>query len=82
MQRSKEKSRVTYHCENHRHHGQFPVLHRAVVVNMRRPRSIQRDQPPRVYRATKDVLWHELALCPDNDLFVEAIFLVLGRAIA
>jgi len=56
------------HRKNHGHHGEFPVLHRSVVVDVRGPGPVDRDQSTSVDRPTEYVLWYEIALVPQNVL--------------
>lgn len=60
--------KIAHHRKNHRHHRQLPLLHRSVVIYMCRPSSIEGNEAPRIDRATKDVLWHEFAFAPNDNL--------------
>src|SRR6266478_6850544 len=60
---------ATHHCEHHRHHGELSVLHGAMVVHMRRPRTVEGYKPCCVDGAHKDVLRDKVAFAPSKQLF-------------
>jgi hypothetical protein len=59
----------THHREYYRHHRELPVLHRAVVVYVRGPCTVERDHASSVYGAHEYVLRHKVALAPGKHLF-------------
>ena len=59
----------THHCEYYWHHGELPVLHRAMVVHMGGPRTVEGYKPCCVHGSHKDVLWYEVAFAPGKQLF-------------
>jgi hypothetical protein len=60
---------ATHHCEYYWHHGELSVLHRAMVINVRGPRTVEGYEPCGVHGAHKDVLRHEVAFTPSKHLF-------------
>lgn len=69
------------HGEYHRHHGQLAVLHRAMVVYMRGPCTVEGDHAGGIDRAHENVLRNKVALAPSKQLF-SALQSVQGRVSA
>ena len=59
---------ATHHREYYWHHGQFPVLHRAMVIYVRGPSTVEGYQTSSVHGTHKDVLGHKVALAPSEQL--------------
>lgn len=59
---------VTHHREYYRHHGQFPILHRPMVIYVRGPGTVEGYQTSSVHGAHKDVLGYKVALAPSEQL--------------
>src|SRR6266850_2652813 len=58
----------THHREYHRHHGKLSILHRAMMVYMRGPGTVEGYEPRGVHGTHEDVLWDEITLAPSEQL--------------
>jgi hypothetical protein len=58
----------THHREYHGHHGKLPILHRAMVVHMGSPGTVEGYEPRGVDRTHEDVLWDKVAFAPSEQL--------------
>jgi len=78
-ERTPYKGERTYHSEYNGHHRQSPFTHRGMVIDMRRPCPIQRDQATCVHCSTENVLRLKVPLVPHDHLSSECMCCARSR---